>query len=761
MKSNRLIPFQSWRLTFFQAVIFAVFLIFGLRMYELQVIRHSEFQGNADDNRLSSFPISARRGAIFDRNDSRLAFNVPAFNVTIIPAQLPSDEEAEFDVFNRLSALVGVPPTREIAAQAGEFERSIEELVDEGAGIEPFSPVIVALDVPQLVAMQILEERIYMPGVDVDPVAVREYPTGALTTHIVGYMGPIPAEDAQELRALGYNPAFDRIGYEGVERYLETRLAGVRGTILREVDVAGEVVRVIDQVEPIPGQNVRLTIDSELQAFAQQALIDQLADLNTAAGRAVSQQGNVIAMDPRTGEVLSLVSYPSYDNSRFARAIDGEYYLEIVSDPLRPLVNNTIKSKYPPGSVWKVITAAGVLEENVIDPNTWLLDQGQILVENRYAPNDRAASQRFVCWLRSGHGRVDMIRGIAWSCDVYFYQIGGGNPNLSAQTIRPGGLGINDLFRYGTAFGIGSELGIELPFENPNRMPDPDWKRRNEGESWSTGDTYNAAFGQGYVNVTPLQLVAAVASTINGGILHQPTIIREFLDEERQIIEPFKPHILRTLNRRMMGPGDELNLLLLEDMLMKRETSLACICEPNSRWYDPNRCDPQGYRNTVDLNPDPGMEDLHTYRIHIPLNYSFNGSICQPVRFRVPSEPYHPAFISDETLALVKIGMRESVIGAGGTAQPAALPFVEVAGKTGTAEYCDDIARPLNLCVPGQWPAHAWYTGYAPYDDPEIIIIAFVYNGGEGSQVALPIVRKTMAEYFRLKAARTGSTLGS
>ena len=151
----------------------------------------------------------------------------------------------------------------------------------------------------------------------------------------------------------------------------------------------------------------------------------------------MSQQGNVIAMDPRTGEVLSLVSYPSYDNSRFARAIDGEYYLEIVSDPLRPLVNNTIKSKYPPGSVWKVITAAGVLEENVIDPNTWLLDQGQILVENRYAPNDRAASQRFVCWLRSGHGRVDMIRGIAWSCDVYFYQIGGGNPNLSAQTIRP------------------------------------------------------------------------------------------------------------------------------------------------------------------------------------------------------------------------------------------------------------------------------------------------------------------------------------
>ena len=349
MKSNRLVPFQTWRLTFFQAVIFAVFLIFGIRMYELQVIRYDEFQFGADENRFSELPIPARRGAIFDRNDRRLAFNVPAYNVTIIPAQLPSDEADELDVFNRLSALVGVPPTREIAEQAGQFARSIQDLVEEGEGIEPFRPVIVALDVPQLVAMQILEERIYMPGVGVEPVAVREYPTGALTTHIVGYMGPIPAEEALELRALGYNPAFDRIGYEGIERYLEARLAGQRGSILREVDVAGEVVKVVDQVDPAPGENVRLTIDTDLQAFARQALIDQLEELNTSAGRSVSQQGVVIAMNPNTGEILALVSYPSYDNSRFARAIDVEYFLEIAADPLFPLLDKTIKGQYPPG----------------------------------------------------------------------------------------------------------------------------------------------------------------------------------------------------------------------------------------------------------------------------------------------------------------------------------------------------------------------------------------------------------------------------
>ena len=754
MKFNRLAPFQTWRLTFFQAVVFAVFLVFGIRMYELQIVSSDYYESQADENRLSRLPIPSRRGAIFDRYDNRLAFNVPAFNVTIIPAELPGDETGELEIFNRLSALVGIPPTREIADQARQFVRSIEELVAEGEGIAPFQPVIAALDVPQRVAMQILEERIYMPGVDIETVAVREYPTGELTTHIVGYMGPIPAEEDEALREQGYNPAFDRIGYEGIERFLESRLAGERGFILREVDVAGEQINIIDQVDPLPGQNVRLTIDTELQAAAQQALIDQLNQLNMEARRIVSEQGVVIAMDPRTGEILALVSYPSYDNSRFARAIDGEYYLDIVNDPLRPLVNNTIKSKYPPGSVWKVITAAAVIEEEIIDPSTQLIDEGQLLLENRYAPNDPAASQRFVCWLRSGHGRVNMLQGIAWSCDVYFYQIGGGNPDLSAQALRPGGLGIEDLFRYATALGIGSELGIELPFENPGRMPDRDWKRRNQGENWSTGDTYNAAFGQGYVDVTPLQLIASVAATINGGLLYQPTVIRDFLDEERRIIEPFEAKILRTVNRAALPPGEELTLLLLEDMLMKGPTSLACICEENSPWYDGNRCDPAGYRNTVDLNPDLGVEDLHTYRIHIPLNYTFNGSVCQQVRFRNAANPYIPPFLSDESLDLVAEGMRQAVTIEGGTAQGAALSFVDVAGKTGTAEYCDDIANSLNLCVPGQWPAHAWYTGYAPYENPEIIILAFVYNGGEGSQVALPIVRRTMEAYFRLKDER-------
>lgn len=767
---NRLFPFQGWRLTFFQAVIFAVFLLFTVRLYQLQVIEYEDFNTEANDNRLTTVPIQASRGAIRDRFDTRLAYNVPAYNVVIVPADLPDTQEEEFAVFNRLSALVGVPPTREQARQANSLLRSIEELVAEGEGIAPFRPVLIAADVPQRVMMQILEERIYLQGVDINVVGVREYPFGNITpstSHLLGYLGPVSAEEADSLREQGIDPRFVRTGYEGVERYLEEQLSGERGTRIVEVDVAGEELAVISETSPTAGQSVRLTLDYQLQAAAERVLEDQLANRNNpdyyaergvGLPRGLSTQGVVIAMNPNTGEILALVSWPTYDNSRFARGIDVEYYLDIIEDPARPLVNNSIKGLYPPGSVWKLITAAAVDEENVIDPEQKLNDPGQLIVENRYAPNDPAASQRFVCWLREGHGRVNLVESIAWSCDVYFYQIGGGNNTYSTSVLREGGLGVEDLFRYATAVGIGSELGIELPFEAAGRMPDQDWKRRNYGENWSTGDTYNAAFGQGYVTVTPLQLLYSTAALINGGTLHQPTLIREFFDAEGNIIEPFQPQTLRTVNPDTVPANEPLTLLLLEDMLMYGQSSLACTCEDDSQWYDPFRCDPEGYRNLVNLGNalEPQWRE---YKVHIPLNYTFNGSVCQPIRFTSAQDPYQPAFLGDEALGHVQEGMRGAVTFEGGTALTASLEDmgIAVAGKTGTAEYCDDIARPLGYCVPGQWPAHAWYVGYGPYENPEIVVIAFMYNGDEGSFMALPMVRDVMRIYFELKAEREAS----
>lgn len=764
---NRLFPFQGWRLTFFQAVIFAVFVLFGVRMYELQVLQFDNFNAQANTNRLTTVPLAPSRGAIRDRYDIRLAFNVPAYNVIIIPADLPSTEEEELQVFNRLSALVGVPPTAEQARQSNSRLRSIEELVAEGEGIAPFREVTIAVDIEQRVILQILEELIFMPGVGVQGVGVREYPFGSITpttSHILGYLGPVGAEEANELRSQGIDPQFVRTGYEGVERFLNEQLSGVRGEQIIEVDVAGEALAVISETPAIAGQSVSLTLDYELQEIAEQLMIQQLANRNNpefyasqgrTMPRGISTQGVIIAMDPSTGEILTLVSWPTYDNSRFARGIDVEYYLDIIEDSSRPLVNNAIKGLYPPGSVWKLITASAVVEENVIDPLQQLDDPGELIVENRYAPNDAAASQRFVCWLDNGHGRVNLIQSIAWSCDVYYYQVGGGNNDISSQVLRQGGLGIVDLFRYATATGIGSELGIELPFEASGRMPDQDWKRRNFGENWSTGDTYNAAFGQGYVTVTPLQLLNQVASIVNNGTLYQPTLVREFFDEEGNVITPFEPEVLRTVNPAEVEQGEPLTLLLLEDMLMYGETSLSCTCEDTSPWYDPFRCDPEGYRNLVNIGTEI-EPDEREYRIHIPLNTTFNGQVCQPIRFTSADNPYQPAFLSSESLELVRTGMREVIVAEGGTGAPASLDDIGilVGGKTGTAEYCDDIAQPLGYCVPGQWPSHAWYAGYAPIDDPEIVIIAFVYNGGEGSFMALPLVRETMRAYFELQAQR-------
>lgn len=744
---QRLLPFQGWRLSFFQGIVFAVFVIFGVRMYQLTIVESNQYQIRANDNRLSELPVSAPRGTIRDRNNIALAVNVPAYNVRVVPAELPENQDEVLRIYNRLSALTRVPPTRAIALASAQNVRSIEELVVEGEGIAPYRPVVVAYDVTQATAMQILEESYTLPGVDIDTASVREYPTGELTSQIVGYMGRIPQEREIELLEQGYDPAYDRIGYAGLEYYLETLLAGQRGRIVNEVDVAGRVIGdpVVD-IAPIPGYSVRLTIDTALQEAAENALRNRISLINAEAGQIITQTGSIVAINPQTGEVLALVSYPSYDNSRFARNIDVDYYLDVAADPLTPLVNHVTQSLYPPGSVWKLLTAAAVLEEDVIDPNSTLNDPGQLLLPNKYAPNDTAAAQRFVCWLASGHGPLNLIGAIAQSCDVYFYQVGGGNPELSEQLVKPGGLGIRDMFRYSTAFGIGSRLGIELPFENPGRMPDEDWKRRLYGENWSTGDTYNAAFGQGYVNITPLQLVSSVAAIVNGGTLYRPTLIRDTLDVNGNVVEPFAPDIDRTINLDTVAPTEPLKLMMLEDMIMKGADSLACMCESTSPFYNPIRCNPESYVNTVNVNPEENLYTPRNYTIEVPDGYSFTDGICNEVRF---DPDYRPPFVSSDNLAIVRQGMRLTVTA--GTAQTANLPYVEVAGKTGTAEYCDEIARPLGLCRPGNWPAHAWFTAYAPYDNPEILILGFIYNGNEGSANALPIVMETMEAYFRLK----------
>ncbi len=769
---RRLQPFQGWRLLLTQAVIVCSLIILIIRMGELQFTQGTAFQADSEENRLQLVLQPAPRGVIVDRYGVELARNDPAYNITITPAGLPDSPADILAVYNRISALTDVPTTRAIADAAGRtLERSLDEMVEEGRGIAPFRAVVVATDVPFEVAGQILEQSELLPGVNVEVASVREYPTGAATAHIVGYLGPIGPEEELRLRELGYNPAFDRIGYAGIEAYFETELAGARGTETWIVDVAGERLKLIEETKRVAGMSVQLTVDVELQQAAQDALLRSINALNSQEQRVVTQQGTVIAMDPRNGEILAMVSWPTYDNSRFARTIDGIYYFSQADDPLRPLVNQAISSLYPPGSVWKMITAVGVMEEKVIDPRQTLLCPGQLVLPNLYAPrDDTSRSQTFVCWNRQGHGNVDLIQGIAQSCDVYFYQVGGGNREISPSVLKPGGLGIFDLYRWATAFGIGTELGIELPGELAGRMPESQWKRRNYGESWSTGDTYNAAFGQGYVTVTPLQLANAIAAIANGGTLYQPTIVKNLQDARGNILKEFEPRIARTIT---LQPGKEIVLLLQEDMLIQQQESLACLCEEASPWYDETRCNPETYRKTYDIDPNTAddIQNWIEYTVNVPYNYPFNAGICDQLEFESLNREsmfqnehnYLPPFAAESTITdWMQRGMREVILSGTSSERAMAslevdappLPYVNEAGKTGTAEYCDDIASQKGLCVPGQWPAHAWYVGYAPYEAPEILVIAFVYNGKEGSAVATPIVREVMDAYFKLKIKR-------
>jgi penicillin-binding protein 2 len=497
---------------------------------------------------------------------------------------------------------------------------------------------------------------------------------------------------------------------------------------------------------------VQLTLDLDLQIAAQEALMRAISALNGNESKEITHQGVVIAMDPNNGQILAMVSLPSYDNTRFARTIDVPYYENQSSNALLPLANHAISSLYPPGSVWKLITSVGVIEEDVIDVNTPLYCAGRLSLPNTYAPNDQSQDQDFVCWEPNGHQDETLLEAIRDSCDIYFYQVGGGNPHLSAGIVREGGLGIYDLYRWATSFGIGSELGIELPGELAGRMPENQWKRRVWGQSWSTGDTYNAAFGQGYVTVTPLQLISAVATIANGGTLYQPTVLQNLQDANGNILQEFGPSIDRTV---VLPEDGDAVLLLQEDMLRRGPESLACLCEKDSLYYNPDLCHPETYTSEFDPNPEDGIEEVIRYRVNVPYGYTFNGGLCVEDEWASLQRQlgyYLPPFADVDTLAYVRRGMRLAVTD--GTASPGALEFVNVAGKTGTAEYCDDVAMAQDLCKSSKWPSHAWYVGYAPYEAPEIIVIAFVYDGGEGSVVAAPIARDVLDAYFQIKAAR-------
>lgn len=681
---------QPWRIAIFLFAVGGIFLIYISRLFTYQILQGAEYAAFAEENRISEINTPAQRGVILDRNGFVLARNIPAYNVVITPAQLPDDEGAIQEIFRQLSELIDVPINQGEVTLEDPYvpcvsEHGITQIVTYGETTAPYDPVRVLCDLDQEMAMVVKENAVDWLGVDVEIESVREYPTGSLTASMIGFLGPISAAEEEYFVNRNFVPNRDKVGYAGVERYFQSFLAGKNGLREVEVDVGGQILRNVSPPQaPTPGFNLELTLDTRLQSVAEAILVGEIDFWNTYLGEIRSTSGVVIALNPQTGEVLAMVSYPTYENNRLSRVIPQYYYEQLSADPRNPLLNHAVADELPAGSVFKLVTAIGALNEGVVTPDQMIDTPGQLVIEEVFAANDVGRTRPFVDWIYDerpeGFGQLDFVHCLSNSSNVCFYKLGGG-----FEDEIPEGLGICRLGTYARAMGYGSFPGIELPLVEDGLIPDPTWKRITHGENWSTGDTYIASVGQGYVIATPLQVLLSASIIANDGVMTRPTILRQMTDGEGNLVKGFMP--------------DELWDITQDPM--------------------------------IDVIADPA---------------GLGGCENKITGEKKSVEPW--------VIEKVQEGMRLAVT-EGTLANEFSSVTVAAAGKTGTAEYCDQYANAKNLCQFGQWPTHSWTVAYAPFDEPEIAVVAFVYNGGEGASVAGPIVRQVLQAYFELKAADT------
>ncbi len=678
------------RIISFAAVIGIVFLIFILRLFSYQIINGDIYVAQAVENRLREVSLAPTRGVIFDRNGIVLARNVASYNVVVTAANLPDDQGAIQDIIRSISVFIDVPISQSEISQDNPFvpcvsDHGISQIIEYGEQSAPYRDVKIACNIDQVKAQIIQEKTMDWPGISLEIETVRDYPTGSLTASLIGFLGPISSLEEEYYTDRGFVTNRDKIGYAGLERFFESILSGKPGKRVVEVDVGGQIIRdAVPVIAPLPGQNIYTTIDTRLQQAAESILLGEIDGWNAYLGDLRITSGVVIAMNPQTGEILAMVSYPTYENNRMARVIPAYYYEQLNADVRNPLLNQAVGAELPAGSVFKLSTALGALNEGVVTPEQVITTPPEIQLANKYTPNDPGNSKTYVDWKDEGFGELDFIGGISNSSNVYFYQLGGGDAEELGTGIPgevPEGLGICRLGTYARALGYGDYLGIELPDEADGIIPDPKWKRIAHGENWSTGDTYITSVGQGFVTATPLQILMSAATIANDGKLMQPTVIKQIADAEGETVLPFMPE-------------------------MKWDITV-----------DP----------VIDIYSDPT---------------SAGGCEAKLTGETTTVEPW--------VIEKIQEGMR-AVVTQGTLEESFANIGIAVAGKTGTAEYCDTFANEKGLCIPGSWPSHAWTLAYAPYDNPEIAVVAFAYNGGEGASVAGPIVRLTIDAYFELK----------
>ena len=436
-----------WRILVVYALLVLIVGLIISRLIALQVLDTQTWELQAVDNYTYEISEPAARGIIYDRNGYVLARNVASYNVVITPAGLPDDDADIQRIYREVADLTGVPAggpvTDETLADAKLFSAcvpgpSIADMVALGDSLAPYTPVRISCNISEELARVISEKSVDWPGVKVEIEPIREYPTGALTANVVGFLGPIPAALELNYEARGFITNRDKVGYAGVETSLDDVLLGTNGTRVVQIDVAGQELRNLEPPVPsIPGNNIVLTIDTRLQKIAETSLIEEINYWDTFFGYTRISSGIVIAMNPKTGEILAMVSYPTFENNRMARFIPGYYYEQLNEDPRRPLVNNAISAEFPPGSVFKLSTATGAFNEDVLEPGQIVETPGKLVLCERFRPTDPCGpnnSRDFVDWIydrngvinEAGFGALDFFHCIAYSSNVCFYKLGGG-----------------------------------------------------------------------------------------------------------------------------------------------------------------------------------------------------------------------------------------------------------------------------------------------------------------------------------------------
>ncbi|EKA5635261.1 penicillin-binding protein 2 [Vibrio navarrensis] len=574
-------------------------------LYNIQVNQYQDYKTRSNDNRIKVVPIAPNRGLIYDRNGVLLAENRPVFDLEITPEKVKNMDET----IAQLQTIVDISPE-----QIERFER-------ERKRTRRFKsvPILTQLTEEQVAVFAVNQYR--FPGVEVSGTLKRYYPYGEVLTHVIGYVSRINDRDMQRLideeKDANYQATRD-IGKLGIEKYYEDLLHGTAGYQEVEVNSRGRVIRTLKFVPPVPGKDIVLNIDIELQLY-----VHQLLD---------GRRGSAIVLDPKDNGILAMVSSPSYDPNAFVHGISGKGYADLLNDKNRPLVNRTTLGIYPPASTVKPFIAVAALQEGIVTPTTTRNDPGYWRIPNS---NTRA----FRDWLRWGHGRVNLVQSIEESVDTFFYQIAYD-------------MGIDKLSHWMSMFGFGDYTGIDILEESKANMPTRDWKMSRHKTPWYKGDTIPVGIGQGYWTATPMQLAKATSVLVKEGNVTAPHLLRATIE--------------------------------------------------NGEAFDTRQ-----------------LSDYETY---------------PPIQN-----------VADKYWSLAKEGMRLANHGKKGTARRhfANMPYM-TAGKSGTAqvfglaedeEYkADEIAEHLR--------DHALFTGFAPFNDPKVIVTVVLENAGGGSSNGAPVVRR-------------------